>query len=295
MGLIKEIKQVVNEELGISQEVKEHVDNIFKLIINDAKSKVKYPGLLISYPYVKTGKLIYNIQYFRLLEITVYYKILYLKDLQEFNNTDYVAGEQWVDENHLILQTTIIYDKSKNKYIDYEGSLQHEFEHVFQEIKSGKQILSNQTSKKIYTTAVTLIDSGKKFESLVGYVVYYANRFERDAFVNDTYKIIMGNESENPYSVLKNTITYKNIKAIKYAVIDNDNRQKIEPIVKSYFNKSYNWFYNMAVKTVKEYTNKMGKMMVKVINDIAAENEKKGTLDGGRLPVKGISINDSDL
>ena len=88
----------------------------------------------------------------------------------------------------------------------------------------------------------------------------------------------MDNPNVDPYTTLEKASHYRNIKKIKFNIIDNDNRQIIEPVVKKYFNKSYKWFYSMANKVVKSYINKIGKILTKAYNDIY---KNKTPLDGG--------------
>ena len=113
---------------------------------------------------------------------------------------------------------------------------------------------------------------------MVGKVIYCNNKFEKDAIANGLYKLIMDNPNVDPYTTLEKTPHYRTIKKIKFDVIDNDNRQLIEPVVKKYFNKSYKWFYSMANKVVKSYINKIGKILTKAYNDIY---KNKTPLDGG--------------
>ena len=97
----------------------------------------------------------------------------------------------------------------------------------------------------------------------------------------------MDNPNVDPYTTLEKTPHYRNIKKIKFNVIDNDNRQLIEPVVKKYFNKSYKWFYSMANKVVKSYINKIGKILTKAYNDIY---KNKTPLDGGFIGDTDIEI-----
>ena len=279
MELLKEIKRLVKEELGISDEVKEHVSKIFKDIITDAKIRGKNEK-----PNVKTGQFVYRIDD---VSICVKYKVMYLNDMSEFDTTEYVASSDFLNRKYLNLVTTLVYDRSQNKYIDFDGTLQHEFEHIYQQMKSGKPLTVRRTSNEIYEQACELIHDGNtNLERVVGYAVYYNCKFEKDAYANDMYKNIMDNELDDPYTIVKNSLTYRNVNAIKHVVLDKDNSEKIAPIVKNVFGKTYNWFHRIATHMVKEYNKKIGKALTKAIKDIEEKNKKNNTLDGGRLSIR---------
>ena len=144
---------------------------------------------------------------------------------------------------------------------------QHEFEHIYQMIRSGNDLLKD-TSIDMYGTALSLMKDDDVIKKLVGYVVYYNNKFEKDAFVNAIYKQIMDNNENTPTQTLKNTITYQNILTIKTHLIEYQGyKNKIETIVKTNFNKSYKWFYKMTCNVVKTYISKMGKILMKAYKD----------------------------
>ncbi|MBO6243292.1 MAG: hypothetical protein J6O41_01815, partial [Clostridia bacterium] len=150
------------------------------------------------------------------------------------------------------------------------GTLQHEIEHIYQMIMSDKPLLNNILSKDIYKTAEYLIHKNDAINKIIGYVIYYNNKFEKDAFANGIYKKIMDNPSLNEFDILKQDTTYQNILIIKKYVVENTNNElknKIEPVIKKQFNKSYKWFYNIANSVIKNYINKIGKVLVKAQQD----------------------------
>lgn len=257
--LLTEIKNSLYEELGISKEVTRVSNDIISQIIKDSKK------LPIS--KVKTNTI--NYQYNNNL-IEVEYVLYYVIDEEDFNETrQYItAGESnKINTQKYYLKTNIVYRKDINQYIDYNGMTQHEFEHIYQMIRSGNDLLKD-TSIDMYGTALSLMKDDDVIKKLVGYVVYYNNKFEKDAFVNAIYKQIMDNNENTPTQTLKNTITYQNILTIKTHLIEYQGyKNKIETIVKTNFNKSYKWFYKMTCNVVKTYISKMGKILMKAYKD----------------------------
>ena len=273
--LLTEIKHRLVEELGVSDIVTASANEIQRLIIADSRTKPKAKH--------KNGNFTYD---FCKAKVDVYYDLYYLNNEQEIKMLSLRPSRANKTDNGYMLYTTIFYIRSQNKYIAYQGGLQHELEHIYQMIQSGKYLLTPQSSK-IYRTAIRLFTIGSPAEKLVGSVIYCNNKFEKDAIANGLYKLIMDNPNVDPYTTLEKTPHYRNIKKIKFNVIDNDNRQIIEPVVKKYFNKSYKWFYSMANKVVKSYINKIGKILTKAYNDIYKD---KTPLDGGFIGGTDIEI-----
>lgn len=283
MELLEGVKNVMREELGISEQVKKHADEIYKEIVNHARmiGTEKRPG-------VKIGNFIYR---FGGVSVNVTYKVVYVDTVDKFDPDEYIGDSAFLSPTEFDLNTTLVYDRSKNKYIDLDGTLQHEFEHIFQQAKSGKPFLLNDKTRDIYNKALGLINNpASNAEKIVGYTVYYNFKFEKDAYANDLYKTIMDNPYENPYVILKNNMVYKNVSVIRKSVLERDNKKKYEPIALSTFGKGYNWFIGIARNMVKNYMNKVGKVMAKAYKDLETKNSDNYVTDGGRFSVRRIKI-----
>jgi hypothetical protein len=286
MELITEIKQIVKEELGISEDVKRYVSEIFNQIITDARLRGK-----IEKPNVKTGEFQYFIQKDDsangLVGINVIYKVIYLDSILDLDDDDFIGSSDFLGPNNFNLFTTVIYDRSKKKHIDFEGTLQHEFEHIYQQMYAGKPVLFKDSTRAIYNKANELIsNSTTNAEKIVGFAVYYNTKFEKDAYANDLYKTITDNPMDNPYAILKNNVVYRNVETIRKAVLEKDNRKRFEPIVTDNFGKTYKWFLRITEHMVDAYMKKVGKVLVKAMEDIKRENNEKYSTDGGRMSIK---------
>ncbi len=263
-NLITEIKKSINEELGISKIVTNETNSLISTIINDSKKQPKQNNM-------KNG--LFDTMVFG-VPISVQYQIFYVNSYQDINTLNIVNPGNLTDDNFIV--TTLCYIKDQNKYIDYDGSTQHELQHLYQELMSGKDLLENPKIKKIYTTAIKLAKSTNAFEKFVGFTIYYGNKFEKDAFMNEMYKQIMDNWQINPFETIKKTVVYRNINAIKNAIdnLTEYQKTKLQETVQFYFNKNLNWFITIANKIVKTYTNKIGKIIIKAQNDIAEKYPK---------------------
>lgn len=263
-NLITEIKKSINEELGISKMVTNETNSLISTIINDSKKQPKQNNM-------KNG--LFDTMVFG-VPISVQYQIFYVNSYQDIKTLNIVNPGTLTDDNFIV--TTLCYIKDQNKYIDYDGSTQHELQHLYQELMSGKDLLENPKIKNMYTTAIKLAKSTNAFEKFVGFTIYYGSKFEKDAFMNEMYKQIMDNWQINPFETIKKNVVYKNVNTIKN-VIDNlteYQKTKLQETVQFYFNKNLNWFITIANKIVKTYTNKIGKIIIKAQNDIVEKYPK---------------------
>lgn len=263
-NLITEIKKSINEELGISKMVTNETNSLISTIINDSKKQPKQNNM-------KNG--LFDTMVFG-VPISVQYQIFYVNSYQDINTLNIVNPGNLTDDNFIV--TTLCYIKDQNKYIDYDGSTQHEVQHMYQELMSGKDLLENPKIKNMYTTAIKLAKSTNAFEKFVGFTIYYGSKFEKDAFMNEMYKQIMDNWQINPFETIKKTVVYRNINAIKNVIgnLTEYQKTKLQETVQFYFNKNLNWFLTIANKIVKTYTNKIGKIIIKAQNDIAEKYPK---------------------
>lgn len=261
-NLITEIKKSINEELGISRMVTTETNELISNIVKNAKDKLKHNN-------IKNGT--FDTTVFG-VPLTVEYQILYMNDISDVSSFN-VVNPGFSNIN--FLSTTICYIKKQNQYIDYDGTTQHELEHVYQELMSGRNFSSKEKSKNIYITAVKLAKSTDVFEKIVGYVVYYANKFEKDAFMHEIYRQLMDNWQIDPFETIKKSVVYRNVNVIDNIInnLTDYQLQKIEEIISFNFNKQFNWWLNIAKKVVKAYTNKVGKVIVKAQNDIAEKKQ----------------------
>ena len=258
MELFEEIAQLVKEELGISDIVKAVTNDIMATIIKDKKRKPLFKN--------KRSGVIKDFNLFG-KSTTIVYDIYFVKDKSEIDSLGlFNLGSHNGTTN--TLKTTLIFVRNENRYIDLEGTLQHEVEHAYQESRSGKPLLTPKNAG-IYIKANGLMTSSDQYEKLVGWTLYLANRFEKDGKMNGLYKEIMDNWGKTPIDAVKETNTYRNISAIKSYVNDETStvKEKIEDVCQKNFNRHYKWWWNIASKVVSAYTNKIGKIIAKVEKD----------------------------
>ena len=219
MELFEEITQLVKEELGISETVKDVTNSIMSAIIKAKNGK----------PLFK-NKISGTIKDFGLFgkSTTIEYDIYYVRDRSEINSLGlFNLGSHNNKTN--TLKTTLVFVRNENRYIDLDGTLQHEVEHAYQESRSGKPLITPKNSN-VYVKADRLMQSSNRYEKLVGWTLYLANRFEKDGKMNGLYKEIMDNWGKAPIDVVKESNIYQNISAIKSWIdaMPTDAKEEIE-------------------------------------------------------------------
>lgn len=256
MELFEKITRLVKEELGISELVKIETQKLIDKIVTDS-NKMSFQVFSGKFKTLLFGKIIDIIYQIKIVNNESELKLLKIPN----------AGSVSVDNS--VLKTTIVYMADKQQYFDYNGTTEHEVKHVFQLANSGKKFLAKNKTQSMYKTALMLTDMDDYYEQVVGWTIYYACKFERDAFVSALYRRIIDNWSETPIEVIKQTNLYKNLKIIS----DEADRetttsaQRIDDVCEKYFGKHYKWWKNTAKQTVSGYLTKIGKVLAKVEKD----------------------------
>ena len=271
MILLNEIAGKVNEELGISNEVTDAVNHLISLVANDIRR------LPTQHDYFKSGK-IKNAEFFG-KKCTLTYNVLYVstRNAARYARTPgNIPG--YYDEFDNVFHTTLFYLGDEHKYVDFKGVTQHEMEHFFQLVKTGKTTFLNPEQNEMYFKGANLLRESDYGKHVVGLLIYYSCRFEETAFVNTLYRMIMNQPNDDPISVVKSTSFYNNIMVLKRAVsycdqsnITNKGKQ-IEAACRSEFGKSLNWFVKLTNKTVKRYMRGFGRAITKAKLDLERAN-----------------------
>lgn len=269
-------KQIINEELGISNDVKQLVVKI-KSSIGDNfsknyKNKSRFYGLNSNFPYkvfhgdlnVKWKDIVINVIYYVVNDsdenVVSYYlrRFKSTSNIEKYELTFYLVGHG----------DRILWEK-------HNSTIQHEIEHLFQLYKKGKPLLNTKQNQQ-YQAFVQLMHSSDFIERIIGYTYYYYARVEKNALINGIYGDVMGKNINghvlNPLEEIKNTAVYKNINAIKQVI---ENRNQHERIVRALkpFNKTIDSYLKIANRVVSEYTKAFGRLLYLLKKDIAETNE----------------------
>lgn len=273
------IKDVLNEELGISNSVSLLTLRIKNLISsdygknrNDMKYRVEYNLVDNKYIYIFKNEIevIFNNDI-----LNVEYYVLNTDDnnLIKFYNTK-TNSYQRKNSIILFLSCKIFNDKINWDY--YSEDLQHEVEHYFQLYKKGKSLLSSKRSRS-YKKYTDLAKSDNYIDSIIGYTYYYYFKAEENAIINGLYRKIMDlhkntfNINIKPIEILKESLHYRNISKIKefYEIINNDENLRILLSERlDDIGKRYKSFILIMDKVINSYIKKFGRLIYKANKDV---------------------------
>jgi hypothetical protein len=266
--LITEIKNIIKEELSISDEVLKAKKTIISAIIKDSKAREKEVSPIAN--YVKRGQ--FNEVLFE-KDYLVKYEVYYVNNDWGYKYVLEKCPGGYSNSSEIFIH--LVYVKEKNQYIDVVGDAQHELGHIYQAIRKNKWLLSNKLTGDIYKKACDLKNNGTTLaEQLVGYTLYYNNNFERDAFANGTYSMMVDNNVTEPIKYLKQTVNFQNVLAIERVLETGNYKEGIDAVAKSAFGKSYAWWANIARRMVSTYKVKMGKVIAKYQKEYLSPDKK---------------------
>ena len=142
-------------------------------------------------------------------------------------------------------------------------TIQHEIEHIYQQIMSNKRIPGDDDR---YAKMRTDFESNNEDRKTVGRLVYLCYTSEQDAFINGTYAWCMTNDATTePYSYrnIKNCPAgklYLEMKDLYEVVFNNMEMKKI-------ITTEYGLNNEKVMFSIKDFGRKLGKVLVKVNKD----------------------------
>ena len=274
--IIKEtISKLINEELGISDEVYKVSCGIVDVIENQWKSMPKESSEYNIWK--RSGEFEFDI-----------FGDVYTISYTVWNYKDYDHYKSTTNKPVLLCSTN-----QKNKMIHLSvlaisgeiqdntcaDSIQHEVEHIYQSKMQGGELFPDKDGvENIYKMAEKSISDNRHngWISKLASVIYYSRNEELDAFVNGLYATLaksgwMYGEDE----IVKNSNPYKIIgfmSSMKEEMIVNFNDDDFIQSAK-FFNKKRKWFIAMAQKSIKDCTSKMAKVIKKARKEGLTVNE----------------------
>lgn len=268
---------VLNEELGISNDVKELV-SMFKNRISDDYGKNRcvdsYYGEHKGFHDVFNNTVILE---WRDIGITIKYYVLEttsdeLRDL-------YLEKLVSKADTRIYSITYYLTSNPKNNKINWgihNEVLQHEVEHMYQLYRKKKRLLCYEKQIK-YDEYKKFTESNDYIERIIGYTYYYYTKIERNAIINGLYNKIMDDSKDvrcyNPWEAIQSSIHFKNIKEIKKIIEDGKALLEIEKRLKAFDKKIFS-FIKIAKIVVNEYTKAFGKLLYKLKKDIAERDSQ---------------------
>ena len=252
------LKKVIEEELGISAEVKLLCHNLVEKVAEEYS-----PGYNLKVvPFSKECG-----------EYTIYFNLCDYPDRRAAENSNAeFKGITFFSKHKIEISGFTIKGKIPK---DRLGEvLQHEFKHIFDLYKSGRTGFFKTTDEgEVYRTAATHAVAKNLPKELrsIGYAVYLSYTFESQAFESGVYAYLMkqnlsfiGDEIE----AVKSTMYYRRLMFVRYAydfVIKNKDRA--EDIANTFYGKTYDWLKKTVSFALKITRRQIGRAVAKVRED----------------------------
>ena len=268
-------KDILKEELSISNDVNNITSKIKSIISNDYKQNKdnysKYKTIDNNLDFVFFNEIVVK---YNDININILYHVLITNDEKTFNyyKVKYPSKSSTYGFNLILFITAY------NGYINWKNnsmSLQHEVEHLYQSYKMKKPILSDDKMKE-YTIIDTLTNSNNFYDKVIGFTYYYYFKVEKNAIINGLYREIMDANQfalfEDPLNIIKNSPYYNNINLIK-SVINNNDKLPLIVLSLSKINKTLKSYLRVANRMIDEYTKAFGRLLYKSKKDIEIQKQ----------------------
>ena len=258
------VRRVLNEELGINQEVYDASNQVFELIqtdfkkhnihgieLNDVNGKV-YSNMVEFSIHSKKVNILYNFYYFDTENDYLAYKKQNPSITQAETNTTDNADEFLIKVNY------VVYDGVLNDMLF--DQMQHELNHAFQQIISGKKYTYGKVRQHIEKIPKALLND--KEIRCANFILYMSRNFEQDAFANGLYSSLMRN---NEYDI-NNSGAVHNLKQLQGAIRMLSSCQD-DAKFKSNFGISKNRIIKYGEKSVTRLTKLINRVIFKYGKD----------------------------
>lgn len=250
-----QFNKILKEELGISDEITEKVNEFFNILENNISEnfkKFEKENYFSSYG----GYLCFD---FFGIKIGISYKCINYFT-KEYYEKFGVESEGWssFDKNYCVMglfvpciSGTII----KNEVLD---TIQHEFEHIYQQYLIG----DNFSDSFAYSKVITNLNSNDEFTSKVARLIYGCTKNEQDGYVNGMYAYMMALPEFFTYDAMKKTPCYKVYDEMVNIYNDFENNENFEKELKKYkLNK------NLIKKSIYNFGKKIARVAAKIKKD----------------------------
>ena len=256
-----QFKQIVNEELGISQEVFQISKDVYDKICSDIKTR---DSEKIDICNIKRGVVKCSLKDVE-FDINYTYRNFLDKNLLKHIDKSGLSegGTVFLNKNFIICNINLYGIGGSINEEDAMDTIQHEIEHIYQQIMSNKRIPGDDDR---YAKMRTDLESNNEVRKTVGRLVYLCYKSEQDAFINGTYAWCMTNDSTTePYSYrnIKNCPAgklYLEMKDLYEVVFNNMEMEKI-------ITTEYGLNNEKVMFSIKDFGRKLGKVLVKVNKD----------------------------
>lgn len=256
------LRKLITEELGISRDIADKAEEVYNMLVNDISSNTqnKRKGNWWS---VQEGGFT-----FRFMDTNVYVSYSCTDydaedaDIAETFGTSHDASSVMTDSGSAFMFINAVSVKGRLHASQTRDGIQHELEHIYQQVMSGERF--NDSSA--YAEIVTMMHFGDRFEQKVGRLLYGCVRSEQDGFVNGMYAYLMSIPGPFRLDVMKDTECarlYDEMVSV-YSEI-GDTGEFNEAI------RKFGYTSNMVGKKIRAFAKKIARVVSKVQKDKMAK------------------------
>ena len=254
----RNVKRVLQEELGINEEVKLLSARLVRKIVEEYE-----PGYTLNVtPFSeKCG------------EYTIFFNLINYRTKKEAvsSGTEFKAVTYFSKHVIKINGFTI---NGKVPSDSLSEVLQHELKHVFDLYKSSREgFFKSNSDANIYTIAATQATNKALPDELrfIGYAVYLSHDFESQAFESGTYAYLMKQDMSfigDEVQAVKGSMYYKRLMFVRYAYdFVTKNEDRASEIAETVYGKTFKWLKKTVTASLNSTRRQIGRAMAKVRKD----------------------------
>ena len=256
-----DIKNIINEELGILLEIAETAKQVYNDIVQDLATREAKDNVacIIKNGYVPCtlNNITFNINYT--------FRNFRHKPLVDEIGVDNLTGgtSAFLNKHFIICNIDILaISGSINKQMALY-TIQHELEHIFQQIRSNKRIPGDDMR---YAKMRTDMETGEGMRFDASRLVYACYKSEQEGFINGTYAWCMADDFKTEpfnYIEIKNSPAgslYSEMKSLYNKALEN---KELENILKNDYHLSLDDIGIM----IRNFAKRIGRLLIKVNTD----------------------------
>lgn len=263
--LNEDLKQVIKEELGISDKVREYSKAFFKDMLSEIEKTddVVKTEVMVK----KTCPLSFFIGNIK-ISSTIVYRNFLSKDYNKLYTDPHVTdGSSFCLSKNVYLCIINVYAVcGVLDRVAAMETIQHEIEHIYQ------QIMMNDSfgGDLLYTKIKTDMFSGDPNREKVGNLLYHSLKPEQEGFSNGLYAFLM--DSMEPYSeeLLMDSEAWRIYTSMKETFNELKDSDEMKKIFSEYY-EEYGITLNGIEREINNFLHRIGRVAIKAKQDKAKQ------------------------
>lgn len=252
----EQFKRLISEELGISMDVKDEAEKLFKVIVDDvAKHMPDFNKERFFSTY--TGSFTYD---FLGIELSCGYNAInyYEKFYAESYKADSLGSSYYVGRNLFLFNITVPCISGRVVKSDVMDTIQHELEHIYQQSLMKKRFGDTEAYYRIRTN----MESQDPFKSRVARLAYGCMEGEQEGHVNGMYAYIIAATFEFDMVLFRSTSCYKLYRDMCETFEELSDDERFEDEI-----RQYGLTKNKIKKSLKTFARRIARTAAKAKRD----------------------------